>query len=214
MTNSNPIPIQQNQSPIPNQQVQASQQYPQIQNNYKTEFSYGNVSCAPVNTQWTTSYPPSLSNSNTLPPNPPALPGNSPSKTGSNAENSIYKNWKLKFSSKDSNGFHCLVCQGKSFTADSSLKRHYKQVHEQTCKTCKMQFSEECILNQHIKDNHEFRCKLCDKVFSANSSLKRHHDQQHGGSMPNQGQPMTQSGFQATTQLSNINQVSFKFIIF
>ena len=45
--------------------------------------------------------------------------------------NAAYKQWKAKYSAKDSNGFHCLVCQGKSFTADSSLRRHYNQAHQQ-----------------------------------------------------------------------------------
>lgn len=213
-----------NSNPIPNHQNQGHSEYSHLQNNYKTEFSHGNVSSTPCNTQWTANYSNSLplpnsiapnttnvsTSKNSLLPNTPAVPT---SKPANSSENSTYKDWKLKFSSKDSNGFHCLVCQGKSFTADSSLKRHYKQVHEQTCKTCKMQFSEECILNQHIKDNHEFRCNICFKVFSANSSLKRHHDQQHGGAMPNQGQQTLQLGFQGTAHFAIDNKVSFNIML-
>ena len=95
--------------------------------------------------------------------------------------NVVYKQWKSKYATKDSNGFHCLVCQNKNFTADSSLRRHYKQTHEQICNVCKMEFPEEHLLIQHIREKHEYRCTLCDKVFTANSSLKRHYERQHGG---------------------------------
>ena len=180
-------------------QNQAPQGYFPLANNYNTEIQNGDVNSVPSTAQWTENYSPSSSMQTTVPRT---------NEINISTENLSYKNWKLKFSSKDSNGFHCLVCQGKSFTADSSLKRHFKQVHEQTCKTCKMQFSEECALSQHIKDHHEFRCDICFKVFSANSSLKRHHDQQHGGAILNSGRRISQSGFPANSEFSNGNIVS------
>ena len=126
--------------------------------------------------------------------------------TESTSGSATYKEWKLKFSCKDSNGFHCLLCAGKSFTADSSLKRHYKQSHEKVCKTCHLEFSDDNLLSQHIKENHEFSCSICFKVFSASSSLKRHHDQQHGGSLPEPTQHPGSSVFQA--QSFGVNEVS------
>ena len=176
-------------------QNQAHPGYLPSSNNYNTNMQNGIVSYSTSAEQWTESH--SVQS-------PMQATGTGTNDVNIPSENLSYKNWKSKFSSKDSNGFHCLVCQGKSFTADSSLKRHFKQVHEQTCKTCKMQFSEECALSQHIKDHHEFRCNICSKVFSANSSLKRHHDQQHGGALP--GQKM--SGFPSTAEFSNGNIVS------
>ena len=244
MSQSNPMPTNQNQNNVTTHQNQVNHGYQPLQNNVKAELPLAiqNVASTSSNAQWTTNFSPPLSTPNmvattlptpklgvpTLPvpktglPNLPTpkncvpklptpktgVPKLPASKADSNLENSTYKNWKLKYSTKDSSGFHCLVCQGKSFTADSSLKRHYKQAHEQTCKTCKMQFSEECILNQHIKDKHEFRCSICSKVFSASSSLKRHHDQQHGGAMPNQQQQITQATHPSSSQFQTGNEVT------
>ena len=82
-------------------------------------------------------------------------PGKSPSKvlgkdSGKDTpfSSKVFKQWRDKFASKDQNGFHCLVCP-KSFTLDSSLKRHYKNVHELVCKCCNMQFAEEHLLKIH-----------------------------------------------------------------
>ena len=79
----------------------------------------------------------------------------------------------------------------KSFTADSSLRRHYTQTHEQICKTCKMEFSEEHLLQQHYREKHEFKCLLCSKVFTAFSSVRRHHEKEHPGQeLPKGGTPI------------------------
>ena len=80
---------------------------------------------------------------------------------------------------------------GKSFTADSSLRRHYTQSHEQICKTCKMEFSEEHLLQQHYREKHEFKCVICSKLFTAFSSVRRHHEQAHPGvPLPKGGTPI------------------------
>ena len=108
------------------------------------------------------------------------------------SSNAVYKEWKSKFGSHDENGFHCNMCpERKSFTADSSLRRHYTQAHEQICKTCKMEFSEEHLLQQHYRDKHEFKCMLCSKVFTAFSSVRRHHEKEHPGQeLPKGGTPI------------------------
>ena len=102
--------------------------------------------------------------------------------TVTSASNVAYKDWKNKFGSHDEQGFHCNMCpERKTFTAESSLRRHYTQSHEQICKTCKMEFSEEHLLQQHYQEKHEFKCLLCSKVFTAFSSVRRHHEQAHPG---------------------------------
>ena len=108
------------------------------------------------------------------------------------ASSSAYKEWKNKFSTHNEQGHHCWMCpEGKSFTADSSLRRHYTQAHEQICKTCKMEFSEEHLLQQHCREKHEFNCLLCSKVFTAFSSVRRHHEQAHPGvPLPKGGTPI------------------------
>lgn len=91
-----------------------------------------------------------------------------------------YKEWKGKFSSSDGEVYYCFQCaEKKSFTAASSLMRHYKTSHEITCKCCKMPFYDENIMQEHYKANHEFPCGLCDKVFTAKSSADRHHKTAH-----------------------------------
>ena len=120
--------------------------------------------------------------------------------------NTAYKQWKSKFSSQDSNGFYCLSCQGKSFTADTSLKLHYKKAHAQICNTCKMEFPEDRLLSVHIKENHEFPCSICSKVFPESSSLQRHYDQQHKNFLSSQQQYANPPDFPNYT--SNINDVS------
>ena len=95
----------------------------------------------------------------------------------------VFKEWRNKYASKDESGFHCLVCP-KSFTLDSSLKRHYKNVHELVCKCCNMQFAEEHLLKAHHKEKHEYWCTPCNKVFTLRSSLIRHNVQQHGAESP------------------------------
>lgn len=96
------------------------------------------------------------------------------------ASNAVYREWKGKFSSADNEGFHCHQCsEKKTFSADSSLRRHYKQLHERPCKCCKLPFYHEAELNQHVVDYHEFKCPICGKSFTAKSSLKRHHDKDH-----------------------------------
>ena len=115
-----------------------------------------------------------------------------PSGSVTSSSNAVYKEWKSKFGSHDENGFHCNMCPDrKSFTADSSLRRHYTQAHEQICKTCKMEFSEEHLLQQHYREKHEFKCMLCAKVFTAFSSVRRHHEKEHPGQeIPKGGTPI------------------------
>ena len=116
-------------------------------------------------------------------------PGKSPGKGLAPADsafsNQVYKLWKNKFATEDGKG--CQICPGKVFSAESSLKRHYKQTHELLCAQCKMEFPEEHLLREHQKENHEFWCFPCNKVFTAFSSLKRHNVQAHDG-IP-QGKP-------------------------
>ena len=95
----------------------------------------------------------------------------------------VFKEWRAKYGSKDDAGYHCLVCP-KSFALDSSLKRHYKNVHELVCKCCNMQFAEEHQLKEHHKEKHEYWCHPCNKVFTLRSSLIRHDVQQHGAESP------------------------------
>ena len=120
-----------------------------------------------------------------------ASPGKSPGKGLAPADNAfshrVFKLWKDKFATQDGKG--CQICPGKVFTAESSLKRHYKQVHELVCAQCKMEFPEEHLLKEHHREKHEFWCFPCNKVFTAFSSLKRHNDQQHGGVPQGKGIP-------------------------
>ena len=118
-----------------------------------------------------------------------ASPGKSPGKgltsTDNAFSNRVYKIWKEKFATEDGKG--CKICPGKVFSAESSLKRHYKQTHELVCAQCKMEFPEEHLLKEHHREQHEFWCFPCNKVFTAYSSLKRHNVQAHDG-VP-QGKP-------------------------
>ena len=102
--------------------------------------------------------------------------------------NEAFKQWREKFASKDENGSHCHICP-KTFALDSSLRRHYKQVHEIICKFCSLQFSEEHLLQAHHRENHEYWCFPCNKNFALKSSLHRHNKQHHGGQP--QGTPLT-----------------------
>ena len=112
-----------------------------------------------------------------------ASPGKSPGKGLTPADhafsNQVYKLWRAKFATEDGKG--CQICPGKVFTAESSLKRHYKQTHELVCAQCKMEFPEDHLLKEHHKEKHEFWCFPCNKVFTAFSSLKRHNIQTHDG---------------------------------
>ena len=91
-----------------------------------------------------------------------------------------WREWKLKNTAKDSNGFHCLVCPGKSYSTERALLRHYKQVHELICAQCRICFSEENLLKQHKKETHEYWCFPCSKVYTTSRALRRHNQQQHG----------------------------------
>ena len=174
------------------QQNQFNQGYVPLPNNIKIEEHGNNAIFSSGNAQF---------------PNTPVYSSNAIT-THSNSSNIAYEQWRLKFSAKDSNGFHCLVCQGKSFTADSSLQRHYKQNHEQMCKACKMEFYEEPLLAQHIRENHEFHCNICTKVFTTNRSLKRHYDQQHCGSSSRSIQNIAPNNSQVKHANVEINKVS------
>lgn len=93
----------------------------------------------------------------------------------------LFKEWKEQYSVSDGIKFDCHKCpEVKSFTAPSSLLRHYKQTHEIVCKTCKMPFYDEQMMEAHFKANHEYPCSLCGKVFTAPSSVSRHQKKDHG----------------------------------
>jgi len=103
----------------------------------------------------------------------------------SEASNAVYKEWKSAFSSKvltpNGDTFNCHQCsEVKSFTLDSSLRRHYRQAHEIPCKCCQLPFYDDNALKLHMVEKHEFRCTICDKTFTLKSSLRRHHDEAHG----------------------------------
>jgi len=66
------------------------------------------------------------------------------------ASNAVYKEWKAQFSSSNENVFSCHHCsEGKSFTLESSLRRHYKQTHEKPCKCCKLPFYDDGLNAAH-----------------------------------------------------------------
>jgi len=91
-----------------------------------------------------------------------------------------YKIWKEKFSTSDGTKFDCHACsEVKSFTAGSSLLRHYKQSHEEVCKTCKMPFHDAQLMEIHYREKHEFPCNICGKTFTAPSSVLRHMKKDH-----------------------------------
>ena len=118
----------------------------------------------------------------------PKSPGKSPLKAKESGKDTpfsskVFKEWRSKYAKTDEHGFHCLVCP-KTFTLDSSLKRHYKNMHELVCKCCSMQFSEDDLLKAHHKEKHEYWCTPCNRVFTLKSSLIRHNVQQHGAVSP------------------------------
>ena len=146
-----------------------------------------------------------------------ACPGKSPGKaltpTDNAFSNRVYKIWKEKFATEDGKG--CKICPGKVFTAESSLKRHYKQTHELVCAQCKMEFPEEHLLREHHREQHEYWCFPCNKVFTAYSSLKRHNVQAHDG-VP-QGKPSgniaTDRGVRMEVKSTNVYSSSLELII-
>lgn len=92
-----------------------------------------------------------------------------------------FKEWKEQHSVSDGVKFDCHKCpEIKSFTAASSLLRHYKQNHEAVCKSCKMPFCDEQTMEAHYKATHEYSCNLCEQVFTAPSSVQRHQKKNHG----------------------------------
>ena len=111
-----------------------------------------------------------------------------------------WRQWKIKYSSKDADGFHCLVCPGKTYSTERAMLRHYKQVHESICAQCKICFSEESLLKQHKKENHEFWCFPCSKVYTTSRALRRHNQQKHGIS---QSRSVTQSQIDTNQSIKN-----------
>ena len=111
-----------------------------------------------------------------------------------------WRQWKIKYSSKDVDGFHCLVCPGKLYSTERALLRHYKQVHESICAQCKICFSEESLMKQHKKENHEFWCFPCSKVYTTSRALRRHNQQKHGIS---QSRSVTQSHIDMNQSIKN-----------
>ena len=111
-------------------------------------------------------------------PSTPKKPGDKPEDNAFSIQQ--WREWKGKYSAKDSNGFHCLVCPEKSYSTERALLRHYKQVHELICAQCRICFSEEDLLKQHRKETHEFWCFPCSKVYTTSRALRRHNQQQHG----------------------------------
>ena len=111
-----------------------------------------------------------------------------------------WRQWKIKYSSKDVDGFHCLVCPGKLYSTERALIRHYKQVHESICAQCKICFSEESLMKQHKKENHEFWCFPCSKVYTTSRALRRHNQQKHGIS---QSRSVTQSQIDMNQSIKN-----------
>lgn len=92
----------------------------------------------------------------------------------------LFKEWRVKFSTSDGTKFDCHKCpEPKSFTAQSSLLRHYKQSHELVCKSCKMPFYDEEMMEAHYKATHEYPCPICGKIFTAPSSVLRHKNKDH-----------------------------------
>jgi len=111
---------------------------------------------------------------------------NNSNKAGRNPENTeasniVYKEWKYQFSSMtNGDSFNCHQCpEVKSFTLESSLRRHYRQSHEKSCKCCKLPFYDDDALKLHMFEKHEFRCMVCGKSFTLKSSLRRHHEKAH-----------------------------------
>merc|ERR1719430_269759 len=106
------------------------------------------------------------------------------------ASNIVYKEWKYQFSSMtNGDSFNCHQCpEVKSFTLESSLRRHYRQSHEKSCKCCKLPFYEDEALKLHMFEKHDFRCTVCSKSFTLKSSLRRHHEKAHEGIAINESQ--------------------------
>ena len=111
-----------------------------------------------------------------------------------------WRQWKIKYSSKDVDGFHCLVCPGKLYSTERALLRHYKQVHESICAQCKICFSEESLMKQHKKEKHEFWCFPCSKVYTTSRALRRHNQQKHGIS---QSRSVSQSQIDMNPSIKN-----------
>ena len=126
-----------------------------------------------------------------------------------------WRQWKGKYTAKDSNGCHCLVCPGKSYSTERALLRHYKQVHELICAQCRICFSEEHLLKQHRKENHEFWCFPCSKVYTTSRALRRHNQQQHGISQStsvSQSQ-LQMNHYQHTVEHYKTSEVSHSFYL-
>ena len=96
------------------------------------------------------------------------------------------RNLRDHVSSKHSS--ETLTCEfcNKSFSNESTLKRHTRWVHFQIqkpppvkCSICDKKFAQKGNLNVHIKSEHlgvRFTCQLCGKKFVEKAVLRRHED--------------------------------------
>ena len=84
----------------------------------------------------------------------------------------------------------CHECE-KSFSRNSSLKRHIETMHKGSktfiCAVCDKPFSQKCHLTQHIETIHEgkrpHQCNICGKSFSQKHHLNTHVATVHQGSI-------------------------------
>ena len=76
----------------------------------------------------------------------------------------------------------CDVCE-KTFSKDSILRLHKKEVHlgiKKFCNICGQSFTRSNLLNDHVKNEHENvkpsnrKCEKCGKYFANTYNLKRH----------------------------------------
>ena len=177
--NSNLTSSSENCSPM---QFKTEEQYPNLNNASPSKPLASAVCKSPKNKTLKFPSPKKPSTNNTS--STPKKPGTSTPKKEGPEDNAFsiqqWREWKGKYTANDSNGFHCLVCPGKSYSTERALLRHYKQVHELICAQCRICFSEENLLKQHRKETHEFWCFPCSKVYTTSRALRRHNQQQHG----------------------------------
>ena len=74
----------------------------------------------------------------------------------------------------------------KSFSVNSSLRRHIRIIHEKlkpfVCQTCNAEFSTQDQLNGHTNRIHlkiRHQCTQCEKSYPDKSNLRRHFNKKH-----------------------------------